>query len=475
MSDILTPDLCVIGAGSGGLSVAAIAASMQVPVVLIEKGELGGDCLNTGCVPSKALIGAGHRAHSMRHSEPFGIANSEPQIDMAKVHDHIHGVIAAIAPNDSAERFTAMGVHVIRAAAKFTSRNTLEAGGKTIKARRFIIATGSSPAAPPIPGLDQVRYLTNESIFELKEKPTRLIIIGGGPIGIELAQAYRRLGVDVTVLEAFKVLGREDSELREVVIERIRAEGVELREGVKIIRIEAQGSGARIVLEGDNGQEETIDGSHLLIAAGRSPNVHNLGLEQAGVQFDRKGVKVGKNLRSSNRRVYAVGDVAGGLQFTHAASYHAALVIRATLFRMRIKNEDHLIPRVTYTDPEIAVAGLTEEQARAKHKTINVYRWPFAENDRAQAERDTHGHIKVIASKKGLVLGAGIVGPHAGELLGPWQLAITKGLKVADIAGIVMPYPTLQEVSRRAAVLQFQKSLSNPWLGRVLRFLRKFG
>ena len=474
MSEILTPDLCVIGAGSGGLSVAAIAASMKVPVVLIEKGEMGGDCLNFGCVPSKALIAAGHRAHAMRTAEPFGISNVDPLVDMQKVHDHIHGVIAAIAPNDSEERFTAMGVQVIRAAAKFTGRNVVEAGGKTIRARRFIIATGSSASAPPIPGLDQVRYLTNETIFNLTEKPSRLLIIGGGPIGMEMAQAYRRLGVEVTVLEAFNVLGREDPELKATVVKRLLAEGVDIREGVKIVRVEAAGSGARIVLEGEDG-EETIDGSHLLIAAGRAPNVNNLGLEQAGVAFDRKGISVSKSLRTSNRRIYAIGDVAGGMQFTHAANYHAGLVIRAVLFRMRVKADDRLIPRVTYTDPEIAAAGLTEEQARESHKTINVYRWPFAENDRAQAGRETHGLIKVVASKKGLVLGVGIAGPHAGELLGPWQLAITKGLKVADIAGMVMPYPTLQEVSKRAAVLQYQKGLANPWLGRILRFLRKFG
>ncbi len=475
MNEVLTPDLCVIGAGSGGLSVAAIAASMQVPVVLIEKGEMGGDCLNYGCVPSKALIAAGHRAHTMAGADPFGVATAEPLVDMQKVHDHIHGVIASIAPNDSEERFTAMGVQVIRAAAKFTSRNTVEAGGRTIKARRFVIATGSSAAVPPIPGLDQVRYLTNETIFDLKETPTHLILVGGGPIGMELAQAYRRLGAAVTVLETFSVLGREDPELKGIVVDTMRSEGVDIREGVKIARIEAAGSGARVVLESEGGKEELVEGSHLLVAAGRAPNVNNLGLEQAGVAFSRTGIEVSKSLRTSNRRVYAIGDVAGGLQFTHAANYHAGLVIRATLFRMRVKSQDHLIPRVTYTDPEIAVAGLTEQQAREKHKLINVYRWTFAENDRAQAERETQGHIKVIASKKGQVLGAGIVGPHAGELLGLWQLAISKGLKVADIAGLVMPYPTLQEVSKRAAVLQYQKGLSNPWLGRVLRFLRKFG
>ncbi|MGE3245496.1 MAG: NAD(P)/FAD-dependent oxidoreductase [Beijerinckiaceae bacterium] len=474
MSDILTPDLCVIGAGSGGLSVAAIAASMKVPVVLIEKGEMGGDCLNYGCVPSKALIAAAARAHAMRSAEPFGVHAVEPRVDMGKVHAHIRSVIDGIAPNDSAERFGALGVQVIRGAGKFVSKNTLEAGGKTIKARRFVIATGSSPAVPPIPGIDQVRYLTNETLFDLKDMPNRLIVIGGGPIGMEMAQAFRRLGADVVVLEGATALGREDPELRDIVLARLRAEGVDIREGAEILRIEAHGSGARVVLKFKD-IEENIDGSHLLVATGRSPNVHNLGLEQAGVTFDRRGVNVNAGLRTSNRRIYAIGDAAGGLQFTHAANYHAGLVIRSALFRAWVKAEDRLIPRVTYTDPEIAVAGLTEEQARETHKTVHIYRWPFSENDRARAAGEIQGHIKIVASKKDRVLGVGIVGPHAGELLGLWQLAIAKNLSLADISSTVMPYPTLQEVSRRAAVLHYQKSLANPWLGRLLRFLRMFG
>lgn len=472
--EILKPDLCVIGAGSGGLSVAAAAAAMSVPVVLIEKGEMGGDCLNYGCVPSKALIAAGHAAHAMREAGAFGVRPVEPRVDMAAVHAHVHGVIAAIAPNDSEARFTAMGVRVIRAAARFISRDTCEAGGFQIKARRFVIATGSSATAPPIPGLDQVRYLTNENIFDLKELPQRLIVIGAGPIGLELAQAFRRLGSEVTVLEAAKALSREDPELAAVALARLRAEGVDIREGVRIAGMEARGSGARVLLEGHD-VPEPVDGSHVLIAAGRAANVNNLGLEQAGVSFDRRGIRVDRSLRSSNKRIYAIGDVAGGAQFTHAANYHAGLVLRASLFRMPVRVKDHLVPRVTYTDPEIAVAGLTEEQARANDRSINVYRWPFAENDRAQAERQTHGHIKVITNAKGVVLGAGIAGPHAGELIVPWQMAVTQGMKITRMAGLVMPYPTLSEVSKRAAVTSYQTSLGNPWLQRILRFLRGFG
>lgn len=474
MSEVLRPDLCVIGAGSGGLSVAAAAAMMRVPVVLVEKGEMGGDCLNYGCVPSKALIAAAHAAHAMRSADRFGLRGVEPRVDFAAVRAHVRGVIAAIAPNDSQARFEALGVRVIRAAGRFAGKDNLEAGGISIKARRFVIATGSSPALPPIPGLETVRVLTNENIFDLAELPVRLIVVGGGPIGVEIAQAFRRLGSDVTILEAAAVLAREDPEFQAVVVRRLRGEGIVLREGARIARAEPRGAGVRLVLEGQS-IEETIDGSHLLIAAGRRPNVENLGLEAAGVAYGRSGIEVSNSLRTANRRIYAIGDVAGGAQFTHAANYHAGLVLRAALFRLPVKLEARMIPRVTYTDPEIAVAGLSEAEARAAHGKINVLRWPFSENDRAQAERETAGHIKLITGKRGQILGAGIVGPRAGELIAFWQLAIAKKLKARDIAGLTLPYPTLSEVSKRAASSAFAASLRNPWLGRALRFLRRFG
>ena len=475
MADALRPDLCVIGAGSGGLSVAAAAAAMGVPVVLIEKGEMGGDCLNYGCVPSKALIAAGHTAQTMREAERFGLHAAEPRLSMEDVRKHVRGVIDSIAPNDSEERFKALNVRVIRAAAKFTGPDTVEAGGFEIRARRFVIATGSAPAVPPIPGIELTRYLTNETLFDLDMLPTRLAIIGAGPIGLEMAQAFRRLGSEVIVLEAGKALAREDAELARPAIEALLREGVDIREGAKILRCEAATTrGCRIVLAAGN-VEEMIDATHVLVATGRRPNVHNLGLEAAKVEFNDKGVKVDAGLRTTNRKIYAIGDVAGGAQFTHAANYHAGLVLRSALFRLPVKVKPHLIPRVTYTDPEIAVAGLSEAQARETHAKLQVLRWPFAENDRAQAERRTEGFIKVIATPRGEILGAGIVGAHAGELLAPWQLAITKGLKLGDVANVVLPYPTLSEVSRRAAILQYQPSLRRPALQWVLKFLRRFG
>lgn len=473
MPEILTPDLCVIGAGSGGLSVAAAAAAMGVPVVLIEKGEMGGDCLNVGCVPSKTLIAASHVAHAMRHAGRFGLMPVEPRFDYAKLRDHIRATIAAIAPNDSQARFEAMNVRVIRAAARFASRSTCEAGGFVIKARRFVVATGSSPAFPPIPGIDLVRPLTNESIFDLASLPPRLVVIGAGAMGIELAQAFRRLGSEVTVLDAGTALSREDDELAAPVLLRLAREGVVLRQNIKILRIEPRGAGLRLVLAGPT-LEESIDGSHLLIAAGRKPNVENLGLEAARVVFDASGIRVGANLRSSNKRIYAVGDVAGG-QFTHEANYHAGLVLRATLFRQSVKVQPKLLPRVTFCDPEIASIGLSEADARKSKIKINVLRWPFAENDRAHSQADTAGLIKIVTAKNGRILGAGITGAGAGDLIAPWALALAKNMEIADMAALVLPYPTRSEISRRVALTSFAPSLRSPWLGRILRFLRRFG
>lgn len=472
MGETLTPDICVIGAGSGGLSVAAIAAAFGVSVVLIEKGKMGGDCLNYGCVPSKAMIASAKSAYAIRTSDKFGINVPDPVVDFQKVHDYIHSVIGAIAPNDSVERFTSLGVHVIEGAGKFINPRTVEVNGIRIRARRFVISTGSSAATPPIKGLDDVPYLTNETLFERTEAPEHLIIIGGGPIGMEMAQAHRRLGAKVTVLEAFKALAKDDPELTEIVIEKLKEDGIVIREEVKIARIEKSGAGVAIVLDTDKG-EEIITGSHLLVAAGRKPNVDGLGLKEARIRFDR-AIKVSKSMRTSNRRVYAIGDVSGSLQFTHMANYHAGLVIRAILFRMPVKENREIIPWATYTDPEMAHVGLTEEQARKRHRAINVLRWPYAENDRAQAEGKTGGLIKVIVTKKGKILGASIVGLQAGEMINMWSLAISQKMNIRAISGYISPYPTVTEISKRAAITNMSGAAQNKWVQRVIRFLRKF-
>jgi pyruvate/2-oxoglutarate dehydrogenase complex dihydrolipoamide dehydrogenase (E3) component len=469
---VLTPDLCVIGAGSGGLSVAAGAVQMGASVVLIEAGKMGGDCLNYGCVPSKALLAAGKIARGRAEGAAFGIAPATADIDFARVHAHVHAVIDGIAPHDSVERFEGLGVRVIQAFARFTAPDTVEAGGQTIRARRFVIATGSRAVVPPIPGLDAVSFLTNETIFDLTEAPRHLLVLGGGPIGMEMAQAHRRLGCAVTLVEGGRVLGRDDSEAAAVVRDHLIAEGVTIREGAKVAAVSG-GDGITLTLEGG----ETVTGSHLLVAVGRSASLDGLGLEAAGVETTRGGVKVDKGLRSvSNRRVYAVGDAAGGMQFTHLAGYHAGLVIRSALFRLPVTARTDHIPRTTYTDPELAQVGLTEAEARAAYPAVEVARADFAENDRARATRHTAGFAKVMVGRKGRILGATIVGPQAGELIGVWALAMASGLKIGAVAGMVAPYPTLGEISKRAAGAHFAPRLfGSPWVKRAVRLLARLG
>jgi len=474
MSEILTPDICVIGAGSGGLTVAAAAAQFGVSVVLIEKAKMGGDCLNTGCVPSKAMIAAGKQAHVHHTSAAFGVHYSAPDIDFAAVHDHVQSVIAAIEPHDSVERFTGLGVHVIQDHGQFEDAQTVRAGDHLIRARRFVIATGSSPAAPPIPGLDSIDYITNETIFDRTDRPEHLIVIGGGPIGMELAQAHGRLGAKVTVLEAFTALGKDDPQMTKIVLEQVRSEGVDIREGIKITGMSGKPGDYEITLEEDDA-ETTLTGSHVLVAAGRRPNVNGLGLDAAGIAHERSGITVDAGLRTSNRKVYAIGDVAGGLQFTHWAGYHAGLVIRSALFRLPAKENRDLAAWATYTDPEMAHAGLTEDQARDRHGAIKVLSWPFDDNDRARAERQGKGFIKVITNKKGRVLGTDIVGAHASELIAPWALAISSKLKIGAMTGAVLPYPTLSEAGKRAAIGYYASGLTNPWVRRIIKFLRMFG
>ncbi len=476
MTEVLKPDICVIGAGSGGLSVAAAAASFGVSVVLLEKGKMGGDCLNYGCVPSKALLAAGKHAQAMRDAPQFGVTMSgEPQVNFRKVHDHVHGVIAAIEPNDSVERFTGLGVEVITEAGRFKDAKTVIAGDKEIRARRFVVATGSSAFVPPIPGLDQVSYLTNENIFENTRKMKHLVVIGGGPIGMEMAQAHHRLGVEVTVLEGMKAMGQADPELSAIVLEKLRKEGINIIEGAMVKNVERKGkTGVRVAYEKD-GTQINIDASHILVATGRAANVDGLDLEKAGIKYSKHGIEVKRDLRTSNKRVYAIGDVAGGPQFTHVAGYHAGLVIRGLLFRKKAVPDHDIIPWAIYTDPEIGHVGLSEAQAREKYRDIKVLRWPYHENDRAQAERKTTGLIKLITNKKGLIVGVSIAGVGAGEMINMWSLAITNKMKLGDVVGFISPYPTLSEMGKRAAITNYTPLARKPIIRSVIRFLQKFG
>jgi pyruvate/2-oxoglutarate dehydrogenase complex dihydrolipoamide dehydrogenase (E3) component len=443
---------------------------MGAKVVLIERGLMGGDCLNFGCVPSKSLLAAARLADLARRGAALGITSPRPDIDFAAAAEGVQEVIAAIAPNDSAERFEGLGVRVLRREARFTSRRTMHAGETEIRPRRFVIATGSHPAIPAIPGLTDIPYLTNETIFANRERPDHLIV-GGGPIGIEMAQAHRRLGARVTVLDVGPVLPRDDPELVASLTGHLIGEGIAIRPDIQIVGIERNAEDIIVRLAGG----ERVAGSHLLVAAGRRPTIEALDLAAAGIGATAKGITVDARLRTTNPRAFAIGDVAGGPQFTHIALYHAGIVIRNALFRLPARVDYRALPWVTYTDPELAQVGLTEAAARAAGENAHVLRWPFSENDRAQTERDTGGLVKVVLGRGGRVLGASILGAGAGDLILPWALAVSQKLKIGALANLIVPYPTRGEASKRAAGCYYTPTLFSPRTRRFVRFLARFG
>lgn len=458
-------DLCVIGAGSGGLSVAAGAAQFGVSVALIEKGNMGGDCLNYGCVPSKSLLAAAKRAKVFRTSSAFGLQKVDPKVDFVKLHRYIQGVIKAIAPHDSAQRFEKLGVHVIREKAVFLSSKILQAGKHKIEAKYYVIATGSSPAIPPIPGLETVSYLTNETIFDLKKKPDHLIVIGGGPIGCELAQAYSLLGVKTTILEAFSLLPKEDPDVVDVLRKSLKEDGVEIIEGVQVISISQSKDRIKVSLG-----QKVVEGSHLLVATGRKINVEGLGLEKAGIRCTPRGIEVNQRLRTSQKKIFALGDVIGQYQFTHVAAYHAQVVLKNCLFHIPAKVNMKALSWVTFTDPEIAHVGMLHSSAPPHSK---ILKWPYAECDRAQTERETKGFIKVTTTPKGRILAVSIVGANAGELILPWGLALEKKMSLRALADVIAPYPTLSELTKKVAGSFYTPLLFSPWTRKLVQLLMK--
>jgi pyruvate/2-oxoglutarate dehydrogenase complex dihydrolipoamide dehydrogenase (E3) component len=462
-------DLAVIGAGAAGLSVTAVAAQLGLHVVLIERDRMGGDCLNFGCVPSKALLAASHAAEAARGASRFGIRLPEPGVDWDAVREHVQGVITAIAPTDSEARFRSLGAAVLLGEARFVAQDALSVDGRRITARRIIIAAGSTAAVPPIPGLDRVPHLTNTTLFDAVEHPDHLLILGGGPIGLEMADAFAGLGSRVTVVEAATIAGKEDPELVAPLRDALAARGVMLLEGAKVASVEP---GPTLVLA----DGRRIAGSHLLVAVGRRPNLEALDLSAGNVRASQAGIATDRGLRSlTNRRVYAVGDIAdpqgiGPRAFTHVGSYHAGIVVRRALFRLPARIDYAALPRVTYTNPELAQVGMTEAEASAGGHKVAVLRWPMAENDRAVAERDTAGLVKlVVASNR--VVGAGILAPNAGEMISLWALAIARRVRLGVLASLIIPYPTRSEGGKRAAGNLFTSHLFAPrttWLVRLL-------
>ena len=467
----LRADIAVIGAGSAGLSVASGAAQLGLRVVLFEKGEMGGDCLNYGCVPSKALIAAAHAAHDARNATRLGV-HAEPRVDFAAVMAHVHRAIAAIAPHDSQQRFEGLGVTVVREAARFTGPRTLASASTEVTARKIVVAAGSRAKAPPIRGLAGSGFLTNETVWALKALPRRLVVLGAGPIGLELGQAFRRLGSEVVVVEALQPLPREDRDLVQPLLDQLAADGVELFTGRTVDAVERTPEGIAVVSGGHR-----VEGSHLLVAVGREPVFDGLNLSAAGVTTGPRGPVLDRRLRStSNPAVSFLGDAAGREAFTHVAGAHASLFVRRALFAQPVDVEALIAPRVTYTDPEIASVGLSEAEARRLHgDAVKVLTAPFAGNDRAIAEGDTRGLAKLVLDGKGRILGVGVVGRGAGELIHPWVLAMTAKLKLRVFADAIAPYPTRGEVHKRLASAFYSPLLFSDRTRALVNLLKRFG
>ncbi len=443
-------DVVAIGGGSGGLVIAAAAAQLKAKVALVERASLGGDCLWYGCVPSKSLIHASRIAYDLKNAARFGIYCQNPQIDFAKANSHVQNAIAAIQPHDSPERFQSLGVDVIFGEGQFIDRQTFEVNGRKLKARAFACATGSRPKIPPIPGLKAAGYLTNEQVFSLKQLPSSLAVIGGGPIGCELGQAFSRLGSEVTIIASSDhLLPKEDPEAALVIQQQLESEGIRVITATRVERVE-QIDGKKHLWAGS--QKITVD--EILVAAGRTPNVESLNLEAAGVEVGERGILVNEKLQTTNPRIYACGDVIGGYQFTHVAGYEASIVLKNALFFPVTKANYRVIPWATFTDPELARVGLTEKQAKEQYgDDVYVLKQDFSGVDRAQAEAATKGFAKIITRGNGEILGAHLVGASAGELLHEIVLAMSNNLKISALSGIIHIYPTLAEVNSKAALL----------------------
>ncbi len=469
-----THDVIVIGAGSAGLTAAGGCAMLGLNAALVERSEMGGDCLNYGCVPSKAIISVAHRAHDMREAAQYGIAAVEPKVDFQAVHDHIHEAIATIAPEDSQERFEDMGVNVLRGTAAFVDDKTLTVdlnSGETkkISAPRIVIAAGSRALVPPMDGIDTVDYLTNENLWDLTELPEHLIIVGGGPIGMEMAHAFRRLGSQVTVATIGRPFPKDDEEAADIVIEQLKAEGIVIHDDARGTKV-SQADG-RITLTLEDGR--ALSGSHILIAAGREVNFDSLKLENAGVAYDQKGIKVDARRRTNKKHIYAIGDCRDGPRFTHSSGYEGSNAVLEIALGLPAKADYSALPWVTYVDPELAQVGLTEKDAREKHgDKITVWKSEFSHNDRAITEKQTKGFVKIV-KKGGKVVGATIVGKHAGDLLLPWSMAIKGKSSTFGMASLIVPYPNRAEHSKDVAFKSDEAKVFNKWTRKWAGFLAR--
>lgn len=466
-------NLVVIGAGTAGLVTAAGAAGLGAKVALIERGLMGGDCLNVGCVPSKALISAARQAASIRDARHYGIQSTPPNVGFAEVMERMRRLRASISPHDSAKRFSELGIDVFFGQGTFTSSNTVVVGDQTLHFKKAVIATGARAAELPIPGLKDTGYLTNETLFSLTELPKRLIVIGGGPIGCEMAQSFARFGSQVTLIEqASHIMSREEDDAALIVQNAMQKDGVEFVLEAKVIRVETDGSD-RVVVVSRAGQEERIRGDHILVGIGRTPNLDGLGLEAVGVaSHPQHGVEVNDRLRTTNSNIYAAGDVCSKYKFTHSADFLARIVIQNTLFMGRAKASKLIIPWCTYTSPEVAHVGIYPHESVAKGIELNTFTQPLSGVDRAILDGEADGFVRVYCKKgSDQILGATIVAAHAGDMIGEIVMAMKHRLGLGKIASVIHPYPTQAEAVRklgdqfnRTKLTPTVKSLFNAWL-----------
>jgi pyruvate/2-oxoglutarate dehydrogenase complex dihydrolipoamide dehydrogenase (E3) component len=469
--------LIVIGAGSGGLVCAAGAAGLGAKVALIEKSKMGGDCLNTGCVPSKAIIRAAKLRYDAKRSRDFGLKAAAEEVNLAEVMASVREVQTKIAPHDSQERFEGLGVDVYRKKFSFISPFEVSDGENILRAKRIVLATGSSPAVPDIPGLANVAFRNSENIWDLEELPQRLVVLGGGPIGCELAQTFSRLGSKVILVQRSRLLSREDPEVSEFLKEIFEEEGIQLRLGWRPREVIKDGEIKAVLLHHPDEGEEKIYFDEILVALGRKPNTEGLQLETGGVKVEAAKIPVDSYLRTSTKHIYACGDVTGPFLFTHTADHQARTVLRNALFPGKSKINYQVIPWSTFTDPEVARLGMSEIEAMEKGVAVEVYRYLLTDLDRAVCDREDRGFIKVLTPRgSDKILGVSLVSPHAGDLLPEWILAMSQNIGLKTISNLIHVYPTLSEINKRVAGA-FQNSRLTPRYKKILsRYFRwRFG
>ncbi|MEO7754855.1 MAG: FAD-dependent oxidoreductase [Terracoccus sp.] len=460
-------DLLVLGGGTAGIVGAKTAARLGARVLLVERDRPGGDCLWTGCVPSKALLAAAEAAAAARRAAMFGVDVSDVDVDIARVLGHVRGAIAHIAPTDSVEALEHAGVHVLHGSGRFTGPQHLEVDGTAVEFRQALLATGAAPALPPIPGLADARPLTSDTVWELTELPGRLAVLGGGSIGCELGQAFSRLGAEVVIVEgADRLLPREDEDAAALVTDTLGGEGVKIRTGVSVVEVAGtSGTGGELLL----GDGSRVDFDHLLVAVGRTPRTRGLGFEAAGIETDQRGfVTVDARLRTTNRRIWAAGDLTGHPQFTHLAGMHGSTAATNAVLGLRRKVSLSAVPRVTFTHPEVAAVGLPTSPSP---EGLQVRSWHDTHVDRAVAEGQTQGFTKIVIDRRGRVLGATVVGPRAGETLAELTLAVRLGLTTRQLAGTTHPYPTFGDGPWNVAVADVQDQLARPGTARIIHGL----